>query len=245
MSNTLFDVRINNADTPGDNKLDRYDIQAGVWVTIPAYNDINGDLGPKRGDILRFYWGAVDYREIQLDPNDPNFTLPFYLHVQEWLKPECLKDGTYNVSYHIIDADGNESMSPPFTVVVDNEAQLPLTLVPAAVATDNTYHVINIASSTNGVDVSATDTSISPGDDVTFYWTARDKQTQQILPDGTGSKTIKFDKTTNGKYTIESKYFSFGYEGTLTVQYKSFHPGGGVTLSHPKVVIVDTIAPGK
>lgn len=211
----LAEPVINNANTPADHNLSQQDINDGVVINIPHYND------EAPGDTIAIYWGGFK-EEFQADTFFNVYHGTF--DVAKGMPAEALSSGFYTVYYTVMDASGNLDESKSILVSVSNDMQKPVFPAPELFFNDapntslDSGTTINEQRSTFGMQYRIPVTSVLSGDIIEFYWQAYDQNNSNISDGSFQLQGIA------GKMTpVDEKYFSLpdrkGYHGYVKCYY--------------------------
>lgn len=221
---------ITNAMT--DHTLDKYDILAGVQLTIPAYTN------ETVGDWVTYYWGNIHHGSIQITKLSD---LPVTFNVETAFPPACLANGDYSIFYQYIDSHGNTNISKPWEVTVTG-GNLPATLeAPKLPEASNGF--INKKMAADGTDAVIIYDTMAVGDEIELTW-------QVYEESGIIINTVKYPYTlTKGDIDnhqavihIEAADIPAVQNGSAGLWYTSKPVSGEMQSSVTLTIEVDTIA---
>lgn len=220
-----------NASEEDEWTLDHYDIEFGVQVEIPYYNNVKVD------QEVTFYWGdAWSTSFFVTEDNLP----PYILEIPS----DFTVNGEYDVYYDVRDNAGNPPVSSShLAITVDDEGSLTPVLVMPQVAEADPY--INMSDVADGVSVLVNYTSMAEGDAIWLYWVAYDSQGRKIEAacDSQQYEVIADQKSVT--FTIEQIKFypnGMGYEGYAEAYYTVLPAGATAKqLSDTCRCLVDTV----
>lgn len=219
-----------NASSEDNWTLDHYDIEFGVQVEIPYYNDVKVD------QEVTFHWGdAWSTSFFVTEDNLP----PYILEI-----PAAFTvDGEYEVYYDVRGGDNPPVPSTRLTIIVADEGTLTPVLVMPQVAEADPY--INMADVTDGVSVLVNYSSMAEGDTIWLYWEAYDSQGRKLEAACDAQRYDVIADQTSVTFTIEQMKFypnEMGYEGYTEAYYTVLPAGSSAKeLSETCRCLVDTV----